>query len=92
MELFRFPRVTALRLLGDPVRDKVAKEASSIPKSASKTSGQLHLVFFFQKQKKNKNKRALLVFEPGEPPMCLCSAPGSDSGINEGLASLFVSA
>ena len=52
MGLFRFPRVTALRLLGDPVRDKVAKEASSIPKSASKTCGQLHLVFFFQKQKK----------------------------------------
>ena len=32
-----------LRLLGDPVRAKVAKEAASILKSASKTSGQSHV-------------------------------------------------
>jgi len=29
--------------MGDPVRAKVAKEAASILKSASKTSGQLHV-------------------------------------------------
>ena len=32
-----------LGLLGDPVRAKVAKEAASILKSASKTSGQSHV-------------------------------------------------
>ena len=42
--------------------------------------------FFFEK------KKALLVVDPGGPPMCLCSGPGSDSGDNEGLVSLFVSA
>ena len=32
-----------LRLLGDPVRAKIAKEAASILKSATKTSGQSHV-------------------------------------------------
>ena len=37
-------------------------------------------------------KKALLVVDPWGPPMCLCSGPGSDSGVNKGLVSLFVSA
>ena len=53
------------------------------------------LVFIFVhvfNKKGNNNKKALLVVDPGGPSMCLCSGPGSDSGVNEGLVFLFLSA
>ena len=43
-------------------------------------------------KKKKKKKKTFLVVDPGGPPMCLCPGPGSDSGVKEGLVSLFVSA
>ena len=54
----------------------------------------VQILFFFLKRekKKRKKKKALLVVDLGGPPKCLCSGPGSDSGVNEGLVSLFVSA
>ena len=44
MGLSQFPELQRLLLgqLGDPIRAKVTKEAASILKSASKTSGQSH--------------------------------------------------
>ena len=50
------------------------------------------LCVFLKKKEKKKEKKALVVVDPGGPPMCLWSGPGSDSGVNEGLISLFVSA